>query len=65
MSWKNDLQRWKNCISYQKRWIAKETVFSSIKRMVGEYVYSVRLESKVNEIVLKACYRTILVLLIN
>ena len=30
-------------VSYGKRWIA-ETFFSSIKRTLGEYVYSIRLE---------------------
>ena len=38
MSQKKDLQRWKDILSYGKRWIV-ETVFSSIKRMFGEYVY--------------------------
>ncbi|MER5174204.1 MAG: IS5 family transposase [Candidatus Nitrosocosmicus sp.] len=51
---KNDLQGWKDSIvSYGKRWIV-ETVFSSIKRMFGEYVYSVKFENMVKEMVLKA-----------
>jgi hypothetical protein len=42
ISQKNDLQKWKDSVSYGQRWIV-ETVFSSIKRMFGrEYVYSVR-----------------------
>ena len=40
---RNDLQKWKDSVSYGQRWIV-ETVFSSIKRMFGEYVYSVRLK---------------------
>jgi hypothetical protein len=36
-----------------QRWIA-ETVFSSIKRMFGEYVYSVRLKNMIQEMMLKA-----------
>ncbi len=31
-----------------------ETVFSSIKRMFGEYVYSVRQNNMIQEMVLKA-----------
>ena len=36
----NDLQRWKDSVSYGKRWIV-ETVFSCLKRIFGEYVYLV------------------------
>ena len=47
ISQKNDLQKWKDSIvSYGQRWIV-ETVFSSIKRMFGEYVYSVRLKNMI------------------
>jgi transposase len=49
----NDLQRWKDSVSYGKRWIA-ETVFSCIKRTFGEFVYSVRLENMIQEMMLKA-----------
>ena len=53
ISQKNDLQRWKDSIvSYGKRW-SVETVFSSIKRMFGEYVYSVRLKNMIQEMMLK------------
>jgi hypothetical protein len=31
-----------------------ETVFSSIKRMFGEYIYSVRLKNMIQELMLKA-----------
>jgi hypothetical protein len=50
---KNNLQEWKNSVSYGKRWIV-ETVFSSIKRTFGEYVYSVRLKNMIQEMMLKA-----------
>ena len=50
---KNDLQKWKDSVSYGQRWIV-ETVFSSIKRTFGEYVYSVRLKNMIQEMVLKA-----------
>ena len=53
ISQKNDLQIWKDSVSYGKRWIA-ETVFSSIKRIFGEYVYSVKFENMVKEMMLKA-----------
>jgi hypothetical protein len=39
ISQKNDLpQRWKDSVSYGNRWIV-ETVFSSIKRTFGEYMF--------------------------
>ena len=50
---RNDLQKWKDSVSYGQRWIA-ETVFSCIKRMFGEYVYSVRLKNMIQEMMLKA-----------
>ena len=50
---KKDLQKWKDSESYGQRWIV-ETVFSSIKRMFGEYVYSVRLKNMIQEMMLKA-----------
>ena len=50
---RNDLQKWKDSVSYGQRWIV-ETVFSAIKRMFGEYVYSVRLKNMVQEMMLKA-----------
>ncbi len=51
---KNDLKRWKDSIViYGQKWIV-ETVFSSIKRMFGEYVYSVRLKNMIQEMMLKA-----------
>ena len=54
ISQKKDLQGWKDNVSYGKRWIV-ETVFSCIKRMFGEYVYSVRLKNMIQqEMMLKA-----------
>ncbi len=51
---RNDLQKWKDSIvSYGQIWIV-ETVFSYIKRMFGEYVYSVRLKNMIQEMILKA-----------
>ena len=48
ISQKKDLQKWKDSVSYGQRWIV-ETVFSSIKRMFGEYVYSVRLKNMIQK----------------
>lgn len=50
---RNDLQKWKDSVRYGQRWIA-ETVFSCIKRMFGEYVYSIRLKNMIQEMMLKA-----------
>jgi DDE family transposase len=50
---KNNLQEWKDSVSYGQRWIA-ETVFSCIKRTFGEYVYSVKFENMIQEMILKA-----------
>jgi hypothetical protein len=52
ISQKKDLQKWKDSV-YEQRWIV-ETVFSSIKRMFGEYVYPVRLKNMIQEMMLKA-----------
>ena len=50
---RNDLQEWKDSVSYDgQRWIT-ETVFSCIKRMFGELVYSVRLKNMIQEMMLK------------
>ena len=49
ISQNNDIQRWKDSVSYGKRWIA-ETVFSCIKRtFAGEYVYSIKFKNMVKE----------------
>jgi len=50
---KTDLDKWKDSVSYGKRWIV-ESVFSSMKRMFGEYVSAVKYPNMVKEIMLKA-----------
>ena len=50
---KNNLQQWKDSVSYGQRWMA-ETVFSCIKRMFGEYVTAIRFDNMIKEIILKA-----------
>jgi hypothetical protein len=50
---KNNLQEWKDSVSYGQRWIV-ETVFSSIKRMFGEHVYSIKIKNMIQEMMLKA-----------
>lgn len=51
---RNNYEQWKDSIvSYGQRWIA-ETVFSSLKRMFGEYVYSVKMKNMKQELMLKA-----------
>jgi len=50
---KDNLENWKDSVSYGKRWIV-ETVFSCIKRMFGEYITAIRFENMVKEIILKA-----------
>jgi hypothetical protein len=48
----NDFDKWKDSVSYGKRWIA-ETVFSCIKRRFGEYAYAIKFENMINEIMIK------------
>lgn len=50
---RTDLQKWKDSVSYGKRWIV-ETVFSCLKRRFGEYVSSVKLQNMIQEMMLKA-----------
>jgi hypothetical protein len=50
---RNDLQKWKDSESYGQRWIV-ETIFSCLKRMFGEYVYSITLKNMIQEMMLKA-----------
>ena len=49
----SDLDKWKHSVSYGHRWAA-ETVFSSMKRMFGEHVISIKWKNIVNELLLKA-----------
>ena len=53
ISQKIDLQKWKDGEIYVKRWIV-ETMFSSLKRRFGEYVYSIKLQNMIQEMMLKA-----------
>ncbi len=50
---RNDLQKWKDSVSYGQQWIA-ETVFSCLKRRFDEYIYSVKLKNMIQEMMLKA-----------
>jgi hypothetical protein len=47
-----DLFKWKKRRKYGHRWMA-ETVFSSIKRMFGEYVSAVKFQNTVKEMTMK------------
>ena len=49
---KTDFNKWKDSVSYGKKWLV-ESVFSSMKRMFGEYVSAIKLENRVKEITLK------------
>jgi hypothetical protein len=53
MQKKNNLQQWKDSVSYGQRWIV-ESVFSCMKRMFGDYVTAIRFENMIKEIMLKA-----------
>ena len=50
---KTDFNKWKDSVSDGKRWVV-ESVFSSMKRMFGEYVSAVKYPNMVKEIMLKA-----------
>lgn len=50
---RNNFEQWKDSVSYGQRW-SVETVFSSLKRMFGEYVYSVKMKNMKQELMLKA-----------
>ncbi len=53
ISQKNDLQKWKDSVSYGQRCIVER--YSLLEReMFGEYVYSVRLKNMIQEMMLKA-----------
>ena len=49
----SDLDKWKRSVSYGRRWAA-ETEFSSMKRMLGEYVISIKWKNIINELFMKA-----------
>jgi hypothetical protein len=44
--------RWKKKRKYGHRWMA-ETVFSSLKRMFGEYTYATRFQNMMKDMILK------------
>jgi Transposase DDE domain len=48
-----DPDKWKHSVSYGRRWAA-ESVFSSMKRMFGEHVISIKWKNIVNELLMKA-----------
>jgi len=48
-----DLSKWKKKRKYGQRWMAKETAFSSIKRMFGEYSSATRFQNTVKEMMIK------------
>jgi predicted acylesterase/phospholipase RssA len=48
-----DYHKWKKKRKYGQRWMAKETAFSSIKRMFGEYVSATRFQNMVKEMTMK------------
>lgn len=50
---RHDFKQWKDSVSYGQRWMV-ETVFSSLKRMFGECVYSLKKENMKQELLLKA-----------
>jgi hypothetical protein len=47
-----DYHKWKKKRKYGSRWMA-ETVFSSIKRMFGEYISAIRFQNMVKEMTMK------------
>ena len=47
-----DYHKWKKKRKYGQRWMA-ETVFSSIKRMFGEYISATRFQNMVKEMTMK------------
>jgi Transposase DDE domain len=48
-----DFLKWKKKRKYGQRWMAKETVFSSIKQMFGEYTSATRFQNMVKETMIK------------
>ena len=49
-----NFEKWKDSVSYGYRWIAERQLFSSIKRMIGEYVSARKYSNMVKEMMLKA-----------
>lgn len=48
-----NFDKWKHSVSYGRRWAA-ETVFSSMKRIFGEHIVSIKWKSIVKELLMKA-----------
>jgi hypothetical protein len=48
-----DLLKWKKRRTYGKRWMAKETAFSSIKHIFGEYSSSIKFQNRIKEMMIK------------
>lgn len=48
-----NFEKWKARVNYRSRWMA-ETIFSSLKRMFGEYVSAKKFPNMVKEMLLKA-----------
>jgi hypothetical protein len=48
-----DYHKWKKKRKYGQRWMAKETAFSSIKRMFGEYTSTIMVQNMVKEMTMK------------
>ncbi len=48
-----DFLQWKKKRRYSQRWMARETAFSSIKRMFGEYVSATKFQNMVKEMMIK------------
>ena len=48
----NDYHKWKKKRRYGQRWIV-ETVFSSLKRMFGEYTSAIRFQNMIKEMTMK------------
>ncbi len=48
-----DLLKWKKKRKYGYRWMSKETSFSSIKRIFGEYTSATRFQNMVKEMMIK------------
>ncbi|MBV9176877.1 MAG: hypothetical protein JO297_07545 [Nitrososphaeraceae archaeon] len=49
-----NFERWNARVKYGSRWMAAETVFSSLKRAFGEYVSAKKFPNMVKETILKA-----------
>ena len=56
---KRDILKWKKKKrTYRKRWMADETIFSSIKRTYGEYICisAIKYQNMIKEMILKVSF---------